>query len=65
VGTGALYLAIKHPDVFGATGSMSGGVDIRPFPFNWDMAKEIGFIRWTPEVWEKNTVINLLHLIEP
>ena len=27
-GHGALYLAIKHQDVFGAAGSMSGGVDI-------------------------------------
>jgi S-formylglutathione hydrolase FrmB len=64
-GHGALYLAIKHPDVFGATGSMSGGVDIRPFPFNWDMAKRLGSYAGHPEVWEKNTVINLLYLIEP
>jgi S-formylglutathione hydrolase FrmB len=41
-GHGALYLAIRHQDVFGAAGSMSGGVDIRPFPNNWDMAKQLG-----------------------
>lgn len=64
-GHGALYLAIKHPDVFGATGSMSGGVDIRPFPNNWDMAKRLGKYKDYPERWEKNTVINMLHLIEP
>ncbi|WP_300598131.1 alpha/beta hydrolase-fold protein [Niabella sp.] len=64
-GHGALYLAIKHPDVFGATGSMSGGVDIRPFPNNWDMAKRLGKYRDNPERWEKNTVINMLYLIEP
>ncbi|WP_018630191.1 alpha/beta hydrolase [Niabella aurantiaca] len=64
-GHGALYLAIKHPDVFGATGSMSGGVDIRPFPNNWDMAKRLGKYSEFPERWEKNTVINMLHLIEP
>lgn len=64
-GHGALYLAIKHPDVFGAAGSMSGGVDIRPFPNNWDMAKRLGKYSQYPERWEKNTVINMLHLIEP
>ena len=64
-GHGALYLAIKHPDVFGATGSMSGGVDIRPFPNNWDMAKRLGRYSAFPERWEKNTVINMLYLIEP
>ncbi|WP_114791208.1 alpha/beta hydrolase-fold protein [Niabella yanshanensis] len=64
-GHGALYLAIKHPDVFGATGSMSGGVDIRPFPNNWDMAKRLGKYAEAPDLWEKNTVINMLHLIQP
>ncbi len=64
-GQGALYLAIKHPDVFGATGSMSGGVDIRPFPNNWDMAKRLGKYADHPENWEKNTITNLLYLIEP
>ena len=64
-GHGALYLAIKHQDVFGAAGSMSGGVDIRPFPNNWDMAKQLGTYAQQPERWEKNTVINLLNLLTP
>lgn len=64
-GHGALYLAIKHPDVFGAAGSQSGGVDIRPFPNNWDMAKRLGPYGENKELWEANTVINLLHLIKP
>lgn len=64
-GHGALYLAIKHPDVFGAAGSMSGGVDIRPFPNNWDMAKRLGEYAEKPENWEKNTVMNMLYLIRP
>jgi S-formylglutathione hydrolase FrmB len=64
-GHGALYLALKHQDVFGTAGSMSGGVDIRPFPNNWDMAKRLGKYAEQPERWEKNTVINLLHLLTP
>lgn len=64
-GHGALFLAIRHQDLFGAAGSMSGGVDIRPFPQNWDMAKRLGEYAEQPERWEKNTVINLLHLLKP
>jgi S-formylglutathione hydrolase FrmB len=64
-GHGALYLAFKHQDVFGAAGSMSGGVDIRPFPNNWDMAKQLGTYAQQPERWEKNTVINILNLLTP
>lgn len=64
-GHGALYLAIKHQDIFGAAGSMSGGVDIRPFPGNWDMSKKLGTYAEQPERWEKNTVINMLHLLTP
>jgi S-formylglutathione hydrolase FrmB len=64
-GHGALYLALKHQDVFGAAGSMSGGVDIRPFPNNWDMSKRLGSYASEPERWEKNTVINMLHLLTP
>ncbi len=62
-GHGALYLAFKHQDIFGAAGSMSGGVDIRPFPNNWDMAKRLGSYAEQPERWEKNTVINMLYLL--
>lgn len=64
-GHGALYLAIKHQDVFGAAGSMSGGVDIRPFPGKWEMAKWLGDYSQYKSNWEKNTVINLLNEIKP
>lgn len=64
-GHGALYLAFRHQDVFGAAGSMSGGVDIRPFPNNWDMAFRLGTYAEHPENWEKSTVINLLHRLKP
>ena len=64
-GHGALYLAFKHQDIFGAAGSMSGGLDTRPFPNNWDMSKRLGSYAEQPERWEKNTVINMLHLLTP
>ncbi|MDR1682090.1 MAG: esterase family protein [Candidatus Symbiothrix sp.] len=64
-GHGALFLAFRHQDVFGIAGSMSGGVDIRPFPQNWDLPKRLGSYAENPENWEKNTVINLVHLLTP
>lgn len=62
-GHGAFYLAFKHQDIWGAAGSMSGGVDIRPFPNNWDIAKRLGSYSQNPDIWEKNTVINMLYLL--
>ncbi|MGZ3845867.1 MAG: alpha/beta hydrolase [Flavisolibacter sp.] len=64
-GHGALYLALRHQDVFGAAGSMSGGVDIRPFPNNWDMALRLGKYADHPQNWEQYTVINMLNLLQP
>ena len=62
-GHGALYLAFKHQDVFGAAGSMSGGVDLEPFPASWDLAKTLGGYADYPMVWKINSVINLTYLL--
>jgi S-formylglutathione hydrolase FrmB len=64
-GHGAFYLAFRHQDIFGAAGSMSGGVDLRPFPLNWDLAKRLGAYAENPENWEKNSVINLVYVLTP
>ena len=64
-GHGGLYLAFKHQDIFGAAGSMSGGVDLRPFPNNWDISKRLGTYSAYPERWEQNSVVNMLHLLTP
>ena len=61
-GHGSLYLSLKHQDVFGAAGSMSGGVDIRPFSEKWNIKKRLGAINDFPDNWEKNTVVNLIEL---
>ena len=64
-GHGALYLAFRHPDIFGSAGSTSGGVDFRPFPENWELSERLGKYEEYPENWENNTVINMTHLIRP
>lgn len=58
-GQGALFLAIRHPEEFGAVASISGGVDIRDFPDNWDIKKRLGDMKTHRENWEKYTVMNL------
>lgn len=63
-GHGGLWTAIRHKDTFGGAGSMSGGVDIRPFPKNWDMAKQLGDYESNKEIWETHTVINQIDKIE-
>jgi len=63
-GHGAFYLAFKHQDVWGAAGSMSGGLDIRPFPKNWDIHKRLGDYSKNKENWETNTVINMAYLLK-
>jgi S-formylglutathione hydrolase FrmB len=63
-GHGAFYLAIRHQNVFGAVGSMSGGVDIRPFPDNWDIKKYLGDYTTHPDNWNNNTVINVIDTLK-
>lgn len=56
-GHGALYLAVRHQDIFGSAGSMSGGVDFTAFPKKWDLSKRLGDKDTFPENWEQHTVI--------
>lgn len=63
-GHGAMWNALRHPDVFGAAGSTSGGVDIRPFPNNWDIKVSLGEEFDNREIWENYTVINQVDKIK-
>lgn len=63
-GHGAMWNAIRHKDTFGAGGSTSGGVDIRPFPLNWEMAKQLGEFAHNKKSWDEHTVINQIDKIE-
>jgi len=64
-GHGALFLAIRHQDIFGAAGSMSGCVDIRPFKENWNISDRIGTYAKYPNNWETFSVINMASTIKP
>lgn len=56
-GHGALWIALRHKERFGAAGATSGGVDIRPFPDAWEMKRQLGERDEYPERWDAHTVI--------
>lgn len=64
-GFGAMRLGLLHPDLFGAAGSMSGGLDIRPFPGRWELDRLLGRQSESPENWERMTPINLIPQLDP
>jgi len=59
-GHGGLFLGFRHPDIFGAFGSMSGGVDLRPFPKNWQLDQKLGDPISHADNWDNYSVINII-----
>lgn len=59
-GHGALYLALRHPDIFGAAGSMSGGVDLRESHNQFDISKRIGDTITQAAAWHDYSVVYLV-----
>ena len=59
-GHGALYLALRHPQLFFAASSMSGGVDLTFWPQKWGKAKWLGPFQKFPDRWKKNSVVNMI-----
>jgi S-formylglutathione hydrolase FrmB len=60
-GHGGLYLGIRHKELFGAAGSMSGVVDIRVFPKKWDLKNLLGDSACCNNNWEQGSVMNLVN----
>lgn len=59
-GHGGLFLGFRHADFFGACGSMSGGLDIRPFPKSWEIRKMLGDSAQYPENWKNYSAITVI-----
>ncbi len=64
-GHGAMWLAIRHSNIWANAGTMSGGVDIRPFPNNWKISKAIGKLDINPDLWDTYTVMGILSQLKP
>lgn len=63
-GHGALWLAMRHPDIWGNMGTNSGGVNIMPFPEKWEMARWLGPQQDNYKRWEQYTVVNNLEMLK-
>ncbi len=63
-GHGALFLAFRHKDLYGACASMSGGVDIRPFPLNWNIPDVLGEMAANKGDWDSHTVVELVKTLK-
>lgn len=57
-GFGALHIALNHAATFGAAGSISGGVDPREFPKNWNIAGAFGDPVRNAGYWDNQAIIN-------
>ena len=62
-GHGALFLAMRHSDVFGSAGSMSGCPDIRVHPNNWGIEELLGNYANHSGLWDEMCVVNQIHRI--
>lgn len=59
-GHGGLFLGFRHAAVFGACGSMSGGVDLRPFYNNWQLKEKLGDTISHAANWKNYSVTNVV-----
>ncbi len=59
-GHGALFIALRHPDVFGAAGSMSGLINLKDARNRYELGKRIGDTIIHAAEWNDWAVINLI-----
>lgn len=59
-GHGALFLALRHQDIFGAAGSMSGVMDLKTSKNSYDISQRIGDTISHAKEWHDFTIINLV-----
>ncbi len=64
-GHGALFLALRHPETFGAAASMSGGLDLRYDTTRWHIAQHLGPYSARPDRWADHSVSALLLRASP
>ena len=59
-GHGALRFLALYPDSFVAAGSMSGILDLRPFPNSWNIKGRLGPFEKFKQRWERNSNVILV-----
>ncbi len=58
-GHGALFIAIRHPETFGACGSMSGALDVSIIPKGYGLDKILGDIKENAAYYKDWSVLNM------
>lgn len=59
-GHGGLFLGLRHADIFGAAGSMSGGVDLSESRNRFHISKRIGDTTLYAQNWHNYSVVNVI-----
>jgi S-formylglutathione hydrolase FrmB len=59
-GHGAMYIALRHQDEFGAVACISGGVDLEILKSKYDIAKRIGDTLTHAQDFHDLSVINMI-----
>ncbi len=59
-GHGAIFIAWRHADIFGAAGSMSGLVNILQFKTRYQLINVLGDTLKNRTIWNNSTVINMV-----
>jgi len=66
-GHGSFYLAMRHPDLFGAAAAIFGGHDLWAWRDSgrWELRERLGDPVAHPEYWKDNSVVNLARNLKP
>ena len=66
-GHGSFYLAMRHPDLFGAAAAIFGGFDLWAWRDSgrWELRERLGDPAEHPEYWKDNSVIRLAQSLGP
>ena len=59
-GHGAMFLALRHPTIFGAAAAMSGGMDLTDSKTQFEIALRIGDTTTNAKYWHDWSIINLI-----
>ena len=59
-GFGAMFLALRHPDIFGACGSMSGALNLTYIKTRFDVSKRLGDTLKNANYYKDWSIISLL-----
>jgi len=59
-GFGAMFLALRHPDIFGACGSMSGALNLTYLKTRFDVSKRLGDTIKNANYYKDWSIISLL-----